>query len=358
MNIDFHYGVIYVVTRLGGMKREDAQTVAHACQYIDDSTVPGILKFEGGETFDRFASAHKMFDYKNAFNEVNRLVWAPFHFLPAGQGKTLEEKSICRPDSVIAKGMVRRAIDARNANNALHRLGVTLHVYVDTWAHQNFTGTVSKHNHVTSLQGDEHDHDTWLGKLKGLLNDAGVQVESDILDQISGLGHGAALHFPDMPWAKWKYKNGHGMEIYRDNLPDFIAAADMACKVVQGFINGNVKYETEPGLSADAKHALEEFLAGNRDHDELKRYEALAKAVAIGKIPGIKEEIPEYIPKGEGSWKHAATGIKATGTDGEVIPTWSQTFEDSDYRKFHDAVKEHRFVVTQEILPAHNVRLA
>jgi len=37
---------------------------------------------------------------------------------------------------------------------------------------------------------------------------------------------------------------------------------------------------------------------------------------------------------------------------------WSEAFEQSDYRKFHDAIKEHRFVVTQIILPKHGVRLA
>ncbi|MYM42183.1 DUF6765 family protein, partial [Duganella qianjiadongensis] len=66
MNIDFHYGVAYIISRLGGLSKEDARVVAHACQYVDDATTPGLLRFSGGETFERFASAHKMFDYKNA----------------------------------------------------------------------------------------------------------------------------------------------------------------------------------------------------------------------------------------------------------------------------------------------------
>lgn len=358
MNIDFHYGVIYAVTRLAGLNREDAQIVAHACQYVDDSTVPGILEFEGGETFDRFASAHAMSDYKNLVNKEDRVVWAPFHFLPGGQGESLEDKSICKPDSDIARAMVRRAIEKNNQGNSLHRLGITLHVYVDTWAHQNFTGTISKHNIVTSLEGVDYDHNTWLKKLKGLFTEAEDQAESKFLDTISGLGHGAALHFPDMPWAKWKYKNGHGMEIERYNLPDFVEAADMACKAVQGYIHKNINYETESGLTVEEKQALSDLLASNMSHDELERYKSLSKSVAEGKIPGIKEEIPTYVAKGEGSWKQAATGITAASDDGKALPQWSQKFEESDYRKFHDAIKEHRFVVTQEILPAHHVRLA
>lgn len=37
MNIDFHYGVIYAVARLGGLDVAEARTVAHSCQYVDDA---------------------------------------------------------------------------------------------------------------------------------------------------------------------------------------------------------------------------------------------------------------------------------------------------------------------------------
>lgn len=65
MNIDFHYGVVYAMARLGGLAASDALTVAHACQYVDDSTTPGLLDFSGGETFERFPTAHSLFDYHN-----------------------------------------------------------------------------------------------------------------------------------------------------------------------------------------------------------------------------------------------------------------------------------------------------
>lgn len=72
MNIDFHYGVVYVVARLGGLSRADAETVAHACQYVDDATKAGVLEFTNGASYERFASAHAMDDYKNAENLQNK----------------------------------------------------------------------------------------------------------------------------------------------------------------------------------------------------------------------------------------------------------------------------------------------
>jgi hypothetical protein len=71
MNIDFHYGVVYVAARIGGMTPSNALTVAHACQYVDDATTSGILRFKGGETFERFATAYKLFDYSNTENDLN-----------------------------------------------------------------------------------------------------------------------------------------------------------------------------------------------------------------------------------------------------------------------------------------------
>ncbi|OOG66393.1 hypothetical protein B0E46_02700 [Rhodanobacter sp. B04] len=358
MNIDFHYGVIYLLGRLAGLEKPDAETVAHACQYVDDSTVSGVLEFEGGESYERFASAHKMFDYMNIDNTSDKRIWAPFHFLPAGEGSTLEDKSVCKPDSTIAREMVTHAIDSRGAENALHRLGITLHVYIDTWAHQNFSGTISDHNVVRSLSSDDVTHETWLGKLKQSLDDVVHTAQTGFLDHVVKLGHGAALYFPDQPWAKWEYENGHGLKFKRDNLLIFMEAADMAYRAIKGFHSGDSAYAQQAGLPPDVSAALATLLGSNRSADPVERLQVLTRAFASGSVPGFAEDIPAYVSKGSGSWKDLATGITDADADGDRLPTWCERFEQSDYRKFHDAIKEHRFVVTQLILPRHGVRLA
>jgi hypothetical protein len=357
MNIDFHYGVVYITTRLGGLSAKDAQTVAHACQYIDDATTPGLLRFAGGEQFERFASAHKLFDYQNTQDDLNRLVWTPFHFLPAGVGDTLEERAVCRPDSDVARNVVKHALARRGADNALHRLGVTLHTYVDTWAHQGFSGIESGYNKVSHLEADDFTHEDWLRRLERYTVHLVDGFQSDVLTRALPLGHGAALTYPDLPWAKWSYMNGKGQPVRRDNLPEFMIAADMACRVAQAWVTKAADIVDQPGLPAAAKAALRQLLATNIDMNEMKRLDVIRDAVAAGSIPGIKEPIPDYIAKGVGSWKHIATGIKADH-DGDTVPQWTHAFEMSDYRKFHDAVKEHRFTVVQEILPACGLRLA
>lgn len=358
MNIDFHYGVIYVLARAAGFDRAKAETVAHACQYVDDSTVTGTLDFEGGQSFERFASAHEMYDHKNMVRDSDKRVWAPFHFLPACEGDTFEEKCVCKPDSQIARAIIQEAIRLREHENALHRLGVTIHVYVDTWAHQGFTGTISPHNVVHNLHSDHHEHEKLLVRLRRMVGAAKDLVENELANMIVRLGHGAALHLPDLPWAKWGYTNGNGDPIDRENLPQFMEAADMAYRAMKGFLRGNVDFVSENGLPDNVKSALQELLHGNRSEDPEERLERLAELVAGGSIPGVHENIPAYVAKGHRSWKFLATGITSHSDDGLSAPVWSEAFERSDYRKFHEAVKEHRAFVTGELLPQYGVRLA
>lgn len=357
MNIDFHYGIVYIVARVGGMTPSDAATVAHACQYVDDATTSGILRFAGGETFERFATAHRLFDYANTENDQNRLVWTPFHFLPAGEGETLQEKAICRPNSLVAREVLRRALQRRGSETALHRLGVTLHTYVDTWAHQGFAGIETPINRVHKLETEECAEEGWFAGLKRATLHLIQRAEEDVLTVALPVGHGAALHFPDQPWAVWKYTDGRGAVVQRRNLPDFVEAADMSCRAIRAFVADRDDFETQPGLPDDVKTRLTALLDSNRNLDDNKRLQGICEAVKTGTIPELKESIPDYVAKGLGSWKYKATGLQSDDDSGDR-PGWSAVFEKSDYRRFHDAVKEHRFVTTQEILPAHGLRIA
>lgn len=364
MNIDFHYGVVYVVARLAGLEVADATTIAHSCQYIDDATTDGRLDFSTGESFRRFATAHVMIDYHTLNRADDSEVWVPFHFFPGGLGDTLEERAICRPNSVPAQEMVRGALAAKGRPNGLHRLGVALHTYVDTWAHQGFAGVPSPVNSVSALQSDDSKGEDFVSTIKGYFSHLGTEVVDKLFDSTKAwrggalVGHGAALTFPDLPFAKWSYTDGAGKHVVRDNLPDFLAAADHVYAVLSAWKQGNTTFE-QLALPADARAALAKLLQGNRSNDADERLTLIRAALERGDVPPLKETIPIYIPKGDGSWKQKATGIVAADDNygAADAPPFAESFETSDYRYFHDAVKEARLFITEEILPRHRVRL-
>ena len=84
MQIDFHHAATYAIARIAGFEPQDAEVVAHASQYVDDSTTSGFIHFENGMRFRRDATAHPMLDAGNLDNDVAALSWLPFHFLPSG----------------------------------------------------------------------------------------------------------------------------------------------------------------------------------------------------------------------------------------------------------------------------------
>ena len=146
MQIDFHHATTYVLARLAGFSHDEADVVAHASQYVDDATEDGALAFDNGASYTRTSSAHRMLDYRNFEALADALVWVPFHFLPGNGGLPAGRdpegpfirKLVCSPNSPIAQDMVAAAIASARRPWGLHRLGIAMHVYADTWRTRAF----------------------------------------------------------------------------------------------------------------------------------------------------------------------------------------------------------------------------
>ena len=279
MQIDFHHGVTYVVARLAGFTDDEAGTIAYAAQYVDDATNSGVITFDNGAMYERISSAHKMLDYRNFEELANHRVWIPFHFLPGNGGKpagedpdgTFIDKLRCVPDSPVARDMVRASFAARRAPWALHRLGVTMHVYADTWAHQGFAGVNHEVNAAFHLRGPDGNPDEGtMSRLVGFF-----------LGEALPLGHGAVLSNPDKPYLVWSYTNGRDEVIHRDNPTDFVAAAEAMCVAMQRFRVG-AEAARVPGMPGRDRGVFEELIRGTRDVDGEVRHRVWLDAIAGG----------------------------------------------------------------------------
>lgn len=351
MQIDFHHGVTYVVARLAGFTDDEAGTIAYAAQYVDDATNSGVITFDSGAMYERISSAHKMLDYRNFEELANHRVWIPFHFLPGNGGRpagedpdgTFIDKLRCVPDSPVARDMVRASFAARRAPWALHRLGVTMHVYADTWAHQGFAGVNHALNDASHIVGADGAPD--LGLVDRLVG--------YFVGEALPLGHGAVLGHPDRPYLVWGYTNGLGEQVQRDNPTDFLAAAEAMHRELRRFCTGDPD-AAQPGLPAHDRALIAHLLRTLTDPDGDVRHAAWLDAIARGAF-SFGPARPTYIPKGEGSWKHLALGTTAAHDDGDESFPYAPEFLRSDWKLFHDALQEHRFVVLHHILPRYGV---
>jgi len=349
MQIDFHHAVTYVTARLAGFRKKEADIIAHAAQYVDDATSHGPVRFKNRFLYDRISSAHKMIDLRNGRDLKNHQVWIPFHFLPGNGGLPRGEKPggkvvhqlVCTPDSPVARDMVRQAIIDRGKPYGLYRLGITMHVYADTWAHQGFAGLVDPVNEVEDAD-EVGDTTVFSGRLNEWLR--------DILDDaIPALGHGRANIFPDMPFLRWQYEDYAKNTVIRDNTRDFLQAADEMCRAMQRYIAGDPNAPA-PGINDGDRARLEELFSTIQDKKGEARHEMWLRHIADGAFSFGAEEVV-YITDRPGSWKD-----QALGTYGELeVYSFKKSFLKSHWKLFHDAVLAHRFFVVNELLPEYGI---
>ena len=351
MQIDFHHAVTYVVARLAGFSHSKADIIAYCAQYVDDANNSGVIKFDNKSMYRRISSAHKMLDYRNLRELANHHVWIPFHFLPGNSGKPQGEndkasfinKIICVPDSFIAQDMIRACIEEQDELYGLHRLGVTMHVYADTWAHQQFAGVNDKVNEASHIQGSG-------GKTATKLRD---KLANFFIGETFPLGHGAVLSYPDQPHLEWSYTNGNNKKIKRNNPLDFLEAADKMCQAMQRYQLSDPEAQVD-GLPESDKKKIDRMLRTTREEDGHKRHEKWLKAIADGKFSFGPSRLT-YIPKGKGSWKHKAIGTKEWVDGPEDRFAYKKSFLKSNWKCFHDALQAHRFAILHNILPKYGI---
>lgn len=354
MQIDGHHTLTYIAARLAGFTRPKASIIAYSAQYVDDATNSGVITFDNGAMYSRISSAHKMLDYRNSDELANHQVWVPFHFLPGNGGKPAGEdpkgsfirKLVCHPDSHVARDMLRACVRDSDKPYALHRLGISMHVYADTWAHQGFAGVNHKINEASELESNNKTLD------RSFFN----KIVNFFLSESFPLGHGAALSHPDRPSLVWKYKNGLGELVERNNSEIFMDAVDKMCRAMQCFRKGDLGMDLEsmPGLpEKDAKKILSliKFIKG--DTGEV-RHEKWIEEIRKGSFSFGAEEA-KYVGKGKGSWKHKSIGQLAASDTGREEFRYKGTFISSDWKLFHDALQAHRFDVLHDVLPKYGI---
>lgn len=241
MDIAFHYFAVKTLARLAEFSEEDAQAIAEMSEYVDDYTaysyqrhrsIPDELKNpcydvympgqnnqpNSGYNFNPCTTGFgSMFDYSVltiSNNQKNYVL--PFHFLPldipgVNEGACAEEAhwhNGSPQDSLISEEME----DAKNEyirtpeqerSNLLVKVGMLLHIYADTCAHQKFSGYARTSNQVNLVEVYENIS----GERKSLL----PRFREKFLESQTGwpanavsIGHAFAGEAPDCTFVSWK----------------------------------------------------------------------------------------------------------------------------------------------------------
>jgi hypothetical protein len=255
MQQDFHFYCIGVLAKAAGFSKEEAITIAYSSQYTDDSTESEPIRV-GEMLFDPVRTAHKGI---KAFEwSVQKRVFLAFHFIPAKPIETPQDTFCARSNSEFAQMILHRACMERSKRLRPYRIGIALHTFADSWAHQYFSGREHKENNVEGIhikKGDKWKH---------------LFFENIYLDLLPHIGHGQAGYFPDQSYTHWEYQRKLADEVIeRDNTIEFL---DAAKQIYDSLKSCEKENSSDPIPWNSIKGDIEDLLS-NTEKKEEKRFE-------------------------------------------------------------------------------------
>lgn len=336
MQKDFHFSVVYVLCRFAGLTPQDGQVVATASQYTDNCKMVGRLYRSDGRY--HIAVPTQAPPQLALSEKWQKRILRPFHFVHAGANPRVTTAGNDRVRSLVEEAIELVGSDRRLG---LKALGISLHAFADSYAHQGFSAFKGPENNVQDLRLDPNDP-----KLLKKITGGFLYRFPNLAPQI---GHAEAVHCPDIPFLRWRYKrpagawwNGdppdgvtaNGKWIIRDNTEIAAAAVRSISALLQG-VPG-----TAAGLSLDHQQGL---LSADlfRSFDSLERrqkqWEALVMASnGFGNITPAEKGGYRYAGK---DWFGDAFGFALTGSGGAAHLGLKPGYETSHWWDFQKAAR-------------------
>ena len=323
MDLDYHYGAMYVMSRWAKFGSANSNIIATSCQLVDDNYDQNPFS-DAGEDADMANGINVRYSAQNVLGNVtskgNKEIWIPFHFLPGLEGDSDEEKLVCKKDGVLAQKLADRLLETTLDNSDFgFRLGIGLHAYADSWAYQGFSGlkdsintgqrallakqgakvgkvvedfvgkdTISnladtvttQASSLSKMVGDFVGGNETLGKLAETVNAQKDRLEKavegmsevnetlhKVTDTVTNLGETAAAKAKEANlW--WRSKDGN------KNWDEFLEASDKVFRILQ-----QVSCEPVTGLSDRQKELLMNAFNEIQSEDGDERYEEWIKRI-------------------------------------------------------------------------------
>lgn len=309
MNIAFHYYAVKAITQSAGINPKDAQLIAEYSQFVDDFNWEKTIKtcwippdkeardigFAKYVSKDEYVMTTvktgfwsnwdylKMLDWKI----LNRLV-VPFHFIPPAKltENTPPEDTVTRQAqdgdfiSETLKEALGRAMTGpvNNRRSALINLGMVLHVFADTYAHQHFSGQKNRELNGYKVANAVRFYPT---------EEVDVTKEVDVTTDYTGvatllrpaIGHGMVDTAPDDTYLKFKVAHRDNSSVYfeRNNIDCFSEAAET-------IYNMFARYTGVPAAFNAIREKLRKaFLIDNSERGDIAlQWKALFRNVTFG----------------------------------------------------------------------------
>ena len=379
MQKDMHYFGTYAMARAAGLAPKVCQTIATASEFVDDNGERETIEFPDGGRLDFIPTAHHTTDIRNIDHHDQRLIWVPFHFIPGNEGRAISERLLCRKDSAVAREMVEHNLSFAQRNFGLHLVGITAHVYADTFSHYGFSGVSSRWNKIDSssfelIEVDERirrhidhkasrftekygeemgtlpnsrDPERWNDSLSDAISTLKDRFLSDAAETLSGgLGHGAAMTYPDRPYLKWQFEYQYPKRRpsgLRDNPATFLEACEKLHAMFRRLADIIPEVRRDEGRAfAEIRDTVARILATQAPRDG--REKAWKHAARSGELFPQPESI---LPYQGAQWMRGLEALRKA--------TDSRKALEKNIFRFFQAAAVHRTFVLRDLLTRHGL---
>lgn len=325
MDIAFHYFAIKSLAGLAGFDEDEAQTIAEYSQMVDDfdytrywhcTNVPDYIKnsdkydlcvfrvlFNPVQTGFLHGGLTDAIDYAYlALERGQRFTCAPFHFIYRDKKQINQKEYRVSSASLTEDSIITNLLDqARNKlldpyaskmerRKALMKVGMLLHIFADTVAHQMFSGFNADVNAVELMEVTNNiTQDNETPKYRSFLTEFTNKLQDVIPRLIPTIGHMMLGHVPDLTHLSFlvRYKDEDGEEQFytRSNTSAFIAVS----KTILSYL---CTCNQRENVSEDEWHEIEKKLR-NSFLTDISEYSDEEKIVEH--LIGVwNEQFPEY----------------------------------------------------------------
>lgn len=225
MDICFHYFAVKTVARAAGYREEQAQRIAAYSQLMDDYDWQGYLRAENMPDYLKRAGADVIYNetlkivspvatgFPSVLDMVElilpraqKLIVSPFHFIPRNERRVSNGDLRTVPAKLRDGSYISSMLDsleedmASNSiaeSDALMKMGMLLHTFADTYAHQLFTGYNNKTNSVKLISAKDNITQADATKEYGYWVEQWIsQIEEDLGAEIPTIGHMSVVSIP------------------------------------------------------------------------------------------------------------------------------------------------------------------
>lgn len=312
MNAEFHYYAIHWLCSRAGLADGEAYAIAYSSQFVDNAVHEYLIDAPSGRYRTLVTQDYVFWDERTL-----REVYLPFHFVPGDPAEAAslradgqENVLAVTPNAPIARALLVSALKTRNP----YRIGIALHAFADSWAHQGFSGRMEDFNALPMNQG------------------------------LPAVGHLRALTAPDDLGAIWideRLTPGSSRVVNADR---FLAAARKIYRYLRTYLGKG--FEDEELAMADLKglwrpgKGREERIADLVIDADMPAYDRRAWPGEAG----IRDETTGTSPFGGYDkllWAKNEIARRAGLSGGTIRAAVGDSFFESDFYRWNEAAKAH-----------------